>query len=171
MKKIIAVLIAVLMVAFATVPAFAAESPVATTSPEGTTFKYIVIVIPTEGGDGSYDFVTEIDENGEQHIKIEPKPNPGYVFDHWEIDGPYKTDDKLTDPNMDLIITGDVNVTPYYKKPGSSTVETGTVNKDNSSTSPQTGSNDTMAYVIMFLSLAACGGAVVMLVKSNKASK
>ena len=167
MKKIVSVLFAILMVAFATIPAFAAESPVATTAP-ATTFKYEVDVIPSEGGDGSYEFTTDIDENGEQHVHIIPKPNPGYTFDHWEIDGPYKTDDKLTDPEMDLVITGDIDVTPYYKKKGTSTVETGTVNRDVNKTSPQTGANDVLPYAVIMLSIAACGAAVVMLVRTNK---
>lgn len=117
MKKIVSVLFAILMVAFATIPAFAVESPVATTAP-ATTFKYEVDVIPTEGGDGSYEFTTEIDENGEQGVKIIPKPNTGYTFDHWVIDGPYTTDNKLTDGEMNLVITGDITVTPYYTKIG-----------------------------------------------------
>ena len=171
MKKIVSVLFAVLMVAFATIPAFAAEdsvnSPVATTAP-ATTFKQEVDVIPTEGGDGSYEFTTDIDENGEQHVHIIPKPNPGYVFDHWEIDGSYTTTDKLTDTEMDLIISGDIKVTPYYKKAGSSTVETGTVNKDINKTSPQTGTNDVLPYAVIMLSIAACGASVVMLVRTNK---
>lgn len=168
MKKIVTVLFAIIMVAMAAVPAFAAESPVATTSPQTTTYKYHVEVIPSDGGDGKYEFTTDIDEEGNQHVHIIPKPNPGYVFDHWEIDGPYTTDNKLTDEEMDLIITGDIKVTPYYKKAGSSTVETGTVNKDISGTSPQTGSNDVLPYAVMMLSIAACGAGVVMLVKTSK---
>lgn len=170
MKKIVSVLFAILMVAFATVPAFAAEnsvnSPVATTAP-ATTFKYEVDIIPSEGGDGSYEFTTDIDEDGNQHVHIVPKPNPGYEFDHWEIDGPYTTDDKLTDAEMDIIISGDVTITPYFKKPGS-TVATGTVSRDNSTTSPQTGANDVLPYAVIMLSIAACGAAVVMLVRTNK---
>lgn len=171
MKKIVAVLFAIIMVAVAAFPAFAADdsviSPVATTSPEPTTFKYSVDIIPTDGGDGSYEFTSDIDENGEQHVHIVPKPNPGYNFDHWDIDGPYKTEDKVTDAEMDLIISGDITITPYFKKPGS-TVATGTVSKDTSSTSPQTGANDVLPYAVILLSVAACGAAVVMLVRTSK---
>lgn len=171
MKKIVSVLFAILMVAFAAIPALAAEdsveSPVATTAP-ATTFKYEVDVIPSEGGDGSYEFTTDIDEDGNQHVHIIPKPNPGYTFDHWEIEGSYKTENKLTDSEMDLIISGDIKVTPYYKKAGSSTVETGTVNRDVNKTSPQTGTNDVLPYAIIMLSIAACGASVVMLVRTNK---
>ena len=51
-----------MMMLLSAVPAFAAESP------EPSTFKYKVEVIPTEGGDGDYKFTTGIDENGEQHV-------------------------------------------------------------------------------------------------------
>ena len=161
MKKILSVVFAVMMLVLTAVPAMALVSPEAT-------YKYNVVVIPTEGGDGSYEFTTEIDENGEQHVHIKPLPNPGYTFDHWEIDGPFTTEDKFTKSEMNLIITGDITVTPYYVKDGSSQVATGTVNKDESPKSPQTGSNDVLPYAVMALSVLACGAAVVMLVKTSK---
>ena len=111
MKKTIAVLFAVMMMLLSAVPAFAAASP------EPSTFKYKVEVIPTEGGDGDYKFTTGIDEKGEQHVYIEPLPYDGYTFDHWEISGgPFRTDSKYTDPNMNIIISGDIVCTPYYRK-------------------------------------------------------
>ena len=55
MKKIIAVLFAVMMMLLSAVPAFAAVSP------QPNTFKYKVEVIPTEGGNGDYKFTTGID--------------------------------------------------------------------------------------------------------------
>ncbi len=159
MKKILSVVIAVMMLVLTTVPAMAVVSPEAT-------YKYVVEVIPTEGGDGTYEFTTDIDEEGNQHVHIRPLPNPGYKFDHWVVDGPYTTDDKYTSEEMDLIITGDITVTPYYVKDG--TVATGTVSKDDSPTSPQTGTNDVIPYAVMILSVLACGTAVLMLVKTSK---
>ena len=171
MKKLVSIMCAILIIVFATVPVFAANdpvySPVATTAPGS--LEYTVIVIPTGGGDGSYEFTTDIDENGNQSVHIVPKPNPGYTFDHWEIEGPYTTDNKLTDAEMDLIITGDITVTPYFIKDGE--VETGTVSKDGSTTSPQTGANDMLPYAVIMLSVLACGTAVVMLVKTTKKSR
>lgn len=171
MKKLVSIMCAILMVVFATVPAFAAnngvQSPVATTAT--SSLEYTVIVIPTGGGDGSYEFTSDIDEDGNQNVHIVPKPNPGYTFDHWEIEGSYTTNDKLTDAEMDLVINGDIKVTPYYTKDGQ--IETGTVNQDGSSTSPQTGANDVLPYAVIMLSVLACGTAVVMLVKTNKKSR
>lgn len=98
MKKTISVLFAVMMMLLSAVPAFAAASP------QPSTFKYKVEIIPTEGGDGDYKFTTGIDEKGEQHVFIEPLPYDGYVFDHWEISGgPFRTDSKYTDPNMNIL--------------------------------------------------------------------
>ena len=68
MKKVIAVMFAAIVMLFSVVPAFAAVSP------EPSTFKYKVEIIPTEGGDGDYKFTTGIDKNGEQHVFIEPIP-------------------------------------------------------------------------------------------------
>ncbi len=160
MKKIITVLIAVVMIALSVVPAFAVISP---TAPD---IEYVVIVIPTEGGDGSYEFTTEIDENGEQHVVIKPIPTPGYTFTHWEIEGPYTTDNKHTDEIMDLIITGDIIVTPYYEKDG--VPATTPVDTDTSDKSPQTGSSDAVVYAVMLLSLVACSVAAVKLAKAKK---
>ena len=164
MKKIIAVLFAVMMMLLSAVPAFAAVSP------PPNTFKYKVI--PTEGGNGDYKFTTGIDENGEQHVYIEPLPYDGYVFDHWEISGgPFRTDSKYTDANMNIIISGDLVCTPYYRKASSAgttgPVATATAKKDDSTTSPKTGASDVVPYAILVLSLAACGAAVFKLVKSK----
>lgn len=167
MKKTIAVLFAVMMMLLSAVPAFAAVSP------EPSTFKYKVEIIPTEGGDGDYKFTTGIDEKGEQHVYIEPLPYDGYVFDHWEISGgPFRTDSKYTDPNMNIIIiSGDLVCTPYYRKASSGgttgPVATATAKKDDSTTSPKTGASDVVPYAILVLSLAACGAAVFKLVKSK----
>lgn len=167
MKKTIAVLFAVMMMLLSAVPAFAAESP------QPSTFKYKVEIIPTEGGDGDYKFTTGIDKNGEQHVFIEPLPYDGYVFDHWEISGgPFRTDSKYTDANMNIIISGDIVVcTPYYRKASSGgttgPVATATAKKDDSTTSPKTGASDVVPYAILVLSLAACGAAVFKLVKSK----
>lgn len=166
MKKVIAVMFAAIVMLFSVVPAFAAVSP------EPSTFKYKVEIIPTEGGDGDYKFTTGIDKNGEQHVFIEPIPYDGYTFDHWEISGgPFRTDSKYTDANMDIIISGDLVCTPYYRKAsnGGTTgpVATATAKKDNSTTSPKTGASDVVPYVVLVLSLAACSAAVVKLVKSK----
>lgn len=166
MKKIIAVMFAAIVMLFSVVPAFAAVSP------EPSTFKYKVEIIPTEGGDGDYKFTTGIDKNGEQHVFIEPIPYDGYTFDHWEISGgPFRTDSKYTDANMNIIISGDIVCTPYYRKAsnGGTTgpVATATAKKDNSTTSPKTGASDVVPYVVLVLSLAACSAAVVKLVKSK----
>lgn len=111
-------------------------------------------------------------KNGEQHVYIEPIPYDGYTFDHWEISGgPFRTDSKYTDANMNIIISGDLVCTPYYRKASSGgttgPVATATAKKDDSTTSPKTGASDVVPYAILVLSLAACGVAVFKLVKSK----
>jgi hypothetical protein len=173
MKKLVSVLFALMLVAFSVVPAFAVSSP------QASTYKYVVNVVPSEGGDGAYEFVTEIDQDGKQHVQITPVENEGYIFDHWVIDGPYSTDNNLTDSTMNIVITGDVQITPYYSKKtdssstdssastSSTSATSATVKKDTNSTSPQTGSNDAVAYTIAILATAACAVAVLKLVKSK----
>ncbi len=169
MKKLLSIMIALVMIVFATVPVFAAGTNVISPTATAPDLEYKVTVIPTGGGDGSYEFKSEIDEDGNQKVHIIPIPNPGYTFDHWVIEGPYTTDDELTDAEMNLIITGDIVVTPYFVKDGK--VETGTASKDNSTTSPQTGSNDFLAYAVIMISVLACGAAMFMLVKTSKKSR
>lgn len=167
MKKTFAVMFAAVLMLLSALPVFAAESP------QPSTYKYNVVVIPTEGGDGSWKFTTDIDKDGRQHVFIEPIPYDGYTFDHWEIDGPYTTKNKLTDANMDLVITGDIECTPYYRKSSQNgttgPVATATFNKDTNGKSPKTGATpmDFLPYTIIVLSLAACGTAVFKLVKSK----
>lgn len=162
MKRIVSIMFAVMLVVLSAVPAFATESPTA------ATYKYTVEIIPTGGGDGTYEFTTEIDENGEQVVHLTPLPNSGYTFDHWVIEGSYTTEGELTDGELDIVITSDIKATPYYTKDGSATVATGTVSKDTGSTSPKTGANDFIPYAVMMLSVLACGAAVTMLVKTGK---
>lgn len=85
--------------------------------------------------------------------------------------GPFRTDSKYTDANMNIIISGDLVCTPYYRKASSGgttgPVATATAKKDDSATSPKTGASDVVPYAILVLSLAACGAAVFKLVKSK----
>ena len=113
MKKVVSLALALVLMLAASIPVFAAPSPTGT-------YTYVVVVIPTTGGSGDYEFTTGIDEDGNQNVHLTPKPKSGYSFDHWVIDGPYKTDQPLTDGNLDIIITGDIKVTPYYTINGES---------------------------------------------------
>ncbi len=159
MKKFMAVLFAVVLIAISCVPAFAVASPIGT-------YEYHVTVIPTGGGDGSYEFTSSIDENGQQKVHITPVPNQGYTFDYWVIEGSYTTDDKLTDSEMDLVITSDITVTPYFKKASTGNTP-GAVTTDKNPTAPKTGSSDLPVYTLIVLAAAVCGVSVFKLVKSR----
>ncbi len=168
MKKVLAVLFAVLLVAVSALPAFAAESPTGT-------FAYDVVMVPSDGGSGTADISSSIDADGNQHVLIKPVANNGYVFDYWTIEGSYKTDGKLTDAELELIVNGDVKVTPHFKKAGTSAGTDGngstgtstTITTDNASTSPKTGSSDVAVFSVILLAAAVCGVATLKLVKSK----
>ena len=87
-----------------------------------------------------------------------------------KLDGPYKTTDELTDGDIDVIITGDITVTPVFKAIGTSTqpATNATINIDNSSKSPQTGNNDVLPYTVVILSVIACGVMGAFVIKSSK---
>lgn len=160
MKKVVSLALALVLMLAASIPVFAAPSPTGT-------YVYVVIVVPTPGGDGDYEFTTDIDEDGNQNVHVTPKPKPGYTFDHWVIEGPYRTNQPLTDKELDLIITGDIKVTPYFTKNGESPTQS--VTTDTSSKSPQTGPSNSMPYVIIGLSLLAVAVSVTI-VKSKKSN-
>ncbi len=160
MKKVVSLALALVLMLAASIPVFAAPSPTGT-------YTYVVVVIPTTGGSGDYEFTTGIDEDGNQNVHLTPKPKSGYSFDHWVIDGPYRTDQPLTDGNLDIIITGDITVTPYYTINGESPTQA--VTTDTSDKSPQTGPSSAMPYVIIGLSLIAVAVSVTI-VKSKKSN-
>lgn len=169
MKKVVSCIIALMLVMFAAVPAFAASDDIK--SPQGT-LKYVVVVDDTKGGKGDYQMTTGINEKGEQVVHLTAKPDENYKFDHWVIDGPYTPEGSLTDPTLDVVITGDITATPYFVTSDGKTEPTqaGTtvaVQKDTSPSSPKTGRNDAPLYAIILFAVAACGVATVKFVKSR----
>lgn len=158
MKKVVSAVITVLLLALSVVPAFAVESPVAPAN------EYKITIITTEGGNASYEFTSEIDENGNQSVHLTSLPNEGYAFDHWVIDGSYTTEDALTKSEIDIIISSDITVTPYYSKDGTTVTDPPTTIKtDTGSTSPKTGYDNNFPYAVIFLAAAACGFAALTL--------
>lgn len=167
MKKFVSCIIALMMLMFATVPAFAASVD----SPQGT-IKYLIEVDKTDGGNGKYEISTGIDEKGKQVVIINATPEDGYVFDHWVIEGPYTTTGSLTEKTLELIISGDIVATPYFvsKNGPTDSTQAGTtvvVQKDTSPSSPQTGRSDAPLYAIIIFAVAACGVATFKFVKSK----
>lgn len=144
MKKTFAILIAAVLIILSVVPAFAVVSP------QPTTANYQIIIIPGPGG-GSYDFdyKTPVDDDGTQIIHVSAKPQDGYKFTGWTIEGDFTPLGKLTDAELDLIIRGDIKATPNFVKIGEEGGETKPAAKtDDSSKSPKTGSTS-MVYVVI----------------------
>lgn len=169
MKKVVSCILAIMLVVFAAVPVFAADNDIK--SPEGT-FKYKITINQTTGGTADYEIKTVVNEKGEQEIHLYVNVDDNYNFDYWIIDGAYTTKGSLKDSTLDIIISSDVTITPYYVKSDGTTEPTqaGTsivVQKDTSPSSPKTGRNDAPVYALILFALAACSIATVKFVKSK----
>lgn len=154
-KKIAAVLVAMLIVMFSCVSAFAAISPSGKPSLN-------VTIIPTEGGTGSYEITTEIEKgpNGGTLVNFTPKPNPGYTFVNWEIKGEYDiVSGDLGSYKLTVEAYSDLVATPYYKTAGGTTG--GSVDANTSQTSPQTGDATNVMFAVAFVLVAMAGAVVV----------
>lgn len=170
MKKISAVAIALLILAFSVVPAFAAKK---NDRPSPTPSKdYTVVVHNTNGGNATY--TTTIDEDG-KHVLIVAHPKNGYKFDHWVIDGKYVIEQgSLTDEELKLLLKGDVIATPVFKKIGSSSTSSGSktsISSNPSPISPQTGNNALFFAITAFAVLAAAFIAVGVKLAVGKSKK
>ena len=189
MKKALTVLIAVLLIAVSAMPAFA-ES---VNSPTPTKGNYnINITVSEDIGTATYDFVSGVDENGNQQIHLHIDLNDGVEFGGWVLDAGYvdgdlsKTDTIIT-ISSDAVITakkagGEPETTPEPTKSGSgdngdnggskggsgSKGSTGGKVVDGGSKSPQTGSNDVVTFVAFSALALALASAVVVAKKTSK---
>lgn len=160
MKKLIAIAAVLLIIAVSIVPAFAANVD----SPTATSANYQITIVPGPGGGGSYEFTSDVDDNGNQTVHVIAKPNEGYTFTGWTIEGDYTTNGKLTDKELDLTIHGDIKLIPNYSKNGENTstdtkVDTGTK-------SPKTGYSASTIVALSVASLAVVG--LIILAKKRK---
>lgn len=192
MKKTFSIISVVLILLLSVVPAFAATDGTVR-SPHGDD-AFTVIIHPTQGGTGDWYYTTEPAADRSVGVHIYAIPNEGYTFDHWEVKGSYTANQSYsylntakisvpvlakTDANgnddalgaLDLTISGDVEATPYFKKTGTDEVATGTPKADDSSKSPKTGTDTTMLYVVVGLTLLMAAAGVVtatVVVKKRK---
>ena len=152
MKRTLAILVAILLIAVSVFPAFAEN----VNSPKATTGNYQVVIVPGPGG-GSFDFdyKTPVGDDGKQTIHFSAKPDDGYVFTGWTFEGDYTTSGKLTDADIDIIANGDIKATPHFAKIGEDETKPANPKVDDSTKSPKTGS-DSLMYV-GFASLALIG--------------
>lgn len=142
MKKTLTILVAILLIALSVTPAFAVESP------KPTTGNYQITIIPGDGG-GSYDFTykTPVDDEGYQTVHFTAKPDDGYEFAGWTFDGDYKLLGDPSNPEIDVLVRGDIKAYPKFVKTGGGSKSGGTSEStvkdtkvDTSSKSPKTGS-------------------------------
>lgn len=161
MKRILALAVAALIIVFATVPAFAAVSP---TMPGD----YNVVIHNPEGGTATY--TIEVDEDG-QHVTLVAHPKNGYEFVGWKINGKYILESgSLSDEEITILLKGDVDVYPMFKKIGSSEIATSKISINSSTTSPQTNDNNSLYFIIAFSALfvVAAGAVGIKLALSKK---
>ncbi len=179
MKKVIAILAAVLIVSLSIIPAFAEVVD----SPKPTKANYNITVIPTEGGTASYTYDTEVREDGMQTVTIHAVPDEGYEFAGWDIQGATPRGGNPNDPDLTFNIGDDIKVTPKFVKkgvePATKGGSEGTDGKkgspsdsssyvDKGSKSPQTGSNDVVAFVAISVVALAIVSAAVVAKKTSK---
>lgn len=158
MKRVFAICFAVLIVVLAAVPAFAAKSD-KNPSPTKPT-EYNVVVHNNNGGTATY--TTEVDEDG-KHVTLVAHPKNGYKFKGWKINGKYILElGKLTDKEITILLQGDVEATPIYEKIGTSSTSSGSkVSINSGTTSPKTGDNSGLYFIIIFAAaFAVIAGAV-----------
>lgn len=162
-KRIASVLVALILVAFSCVSAFAAESP--------TGSKDVSIIIhPSEGGTGTYEIEVEYGQgpNGGKVINFFPKPNDGYTFDKWELKGDYDIiKGSLKEAEFSIEAYSDIEATPYYTKgtgtdtPSATNATSASVVSNTGKTSPQTGDSTYVVFAVVAVLVAAAGVVVV----------
>ena len=155
MKKIVSVFLAALILtAVLALPASATDYK----SPKDRDYYVVTIVVDgTTGGTVTGDPVTV--PKG-QTSKIVAKPDPGYEFKGWEIEGDY------------VIVEGDLTTATIVIRPGSDiTVRakfSGPAQRDSGSTSPTTGVIDNTAFVSVVVALVISISAAAVVVTGRK---
>ena len=194
MKKIFAVVIAAMLLAVSTLPAFAAISPTA----KPTTYQ---IVVDTDNDlEVQATKITDIEDDGSQTWTLVAHSSDTTTFTGWTINGPYTLiEGTLEDEVITIKVTGDTEVyangepvvsgtsAPVEETTGTGTTGTDTTDStsatsasqgqptptkssgsgsggktvDNGGKSPQTGSSDTVVFIILGLTAAAVAAGVI----------
>ncbi len=165
MKRVLAVLVAVLICVFSAVPAFAAKKAKPSPTPSK---EYNLIIHPTKGGTGTY--TSKTDDDG-KHCYIVAHPKKGYKFIKWVIKGKYDLEEgDLNSEKLTIVLRSDCEATPYFEKEGSKSSSSSTPASSNpSSESPKTGGNILffiIALAAAFMLITAALG--VKLARSKK---
>ena len=154
MKKTLAILVAVLLIAFSVTPAFAVDSP------KPTTANYQITIIPGDGGGTfNFDYKTPVNDDGTQTVHFSANPDDGYKFAGWTFEGDYTLLGDPSNPEIDVLAKGDIKAYPKFVKIGSGDDKgNSSTNKtpekvDTSSKSPKTGSADYVYAGIAFVAL------------------
>ena len=158
MKKVLAILAAVIIIVVSVVPAFAESVD----SPTPTKANYQITIIPGDGGgEFNFEYKTPVNDDGTQTVHFSADPDDGYKFAGWTFEGDYTLLGDPSNPEIDVLTKGDIKAYPKFVKIGSGDDKgNSSTNKtpekvDTSSKSPKTGSAD---YVYAGIALVALMG-------------
>lgn len=180
MKKVLSFLLAIMVCFTCGISAFAANSP---TPDRYYTVDAIVNII----GAGTATAVPSVVKEGEI-IVLTAVAAEGYIFDHWEIDGKFEiVEGTIYDPQIKIELVPDANnkthgdlpdsadvVGEAHFKPVDEEITTGeqqTAKPDNGPNSPQTGTFDTHATVVILLAVAGLMTVVLFYKKRTEKTK
>lgn len=158
MKKLFAIALVIVMMFSFTAVVFAVDND----SPSGDEKFTIEVVVPSQGGQAGSN-ATVINKG--DTITLTAKPDAGFSFVGWEIDGEYEIiSGSLKETTLVIRplktasgeTSGIIKVKPVFKQVS----ETEGPVKDPGTTSPETGSNTALAVV--FVSLAVIASAVAV---------
>lgn len=152
MKKITALVLAVLLVFALSVSAFALESP---TAPKAWS-----INVSVKGQGSANSGIASIDPNNPEVVILQAQETTGAAFVRWEITGPYTiVSGSLTTPTIKIMPSGDISAVAIFEG-GETQVDVVKPTEqpgNTSGTSPKTGD---MLYVVLgIMALAAVMGA------------
>ena len=152
MKKVLAILAAVIIIVVSVVPAFAESVD----SPTPTKANYQITIIPGDGGgEFNFEYKTPVNDDGTQTVHFSADPDDGYEFAGWTFEGDYTLLGDPSNPEIDVLAKGDIKAYPKFVKSGSKDTSTDKTPEkvDTSSKSPKTGSADYVYAGIAFVAL------------------
>jgi hypothetical protein len=165
MKKILLPVLIGIITIISIIPTFATTE--GNPSPSAKQ-QYTIIVNNNRGGTGSYTSITNKDE---KYIILKAKTKKGYVFEYWVIDGKYVLiDGDLNSSKLKISLQGDCTATPYFRNKKTSQIESVSLTKNTSSTSPKTGeTEEDNLYFLWIIAVAiVTNGGLLLVYKQYK---
>ena len=170
MKKVLAILAAVIIIVVSVVPAFAESVD----SPTPTKANYQITIIPGDGGgEFNFEYKTPVNDDGTQTVHFSANPDDGYEFAGWTFEGDYTLLGDPSNPEIDVLTKGDIKAYPKFVKigddnGGSKKSDTKDTKVDTGTKSPKTGYSVYTFAAISVASLAVVGLIILAKKRSSK---